>query len=348
MILHSKPWLIAEDLDAVAAVLRSGMLGQGERVEILEHEMASWIGASHGVAVGSGSAALLLALRALGIGVDDEVLLPTYVCVSVMEAIIAAGAKPRFSDVGRQWVLTPDNVAAAITRRTKALVVPHLYGIDANVAAFARFGVAVIEDCAQAVAARGERPLSGDVAVFSFHPTKCLTSGEGGMLVTNDPHVARRARLIRDGSGPPARELFSPLSDMSAALALSQLARYHVALWIRRQIAQQYLTAIGDGISLSDRLTLENRSTLFRFVLRVADFEEVERAFGNEGILVRRGVDRLVHCLAGLGDSAFPQAKELLRTTVSLPIYPALTADERARCSGAAARILRRQAAAPM
>jgi UDP-4-amino-4-deoxy-L-arabinose-oxoglutarate aminotransferase len=340
LILHSKPWLTDDDVDAMSAVVRSGMVAQGARTEALERELAAWVGAGHGIGVASGSAAILLALRALGIGAGDDVVLPTYVCSSVMEAAAAAGATPILCDVGDDWVMTPGDVAAAITKTTKAIIVPHMYGIYADIEAFRQFGVAIVEDCAQAVAGRGEKAIAGDAAVFSFHPTKCLTSGEGGMVVTNDAGVAARAKLLRDGNGTGGREVFSPLSDIAAALASSQLARYGEALRIRREIAGDYFAVLGDAIDPHLRALLESRSMFFRFVLRVPSFDAAARAFAAEGVIVRKGVDLLLHRLAGLGDERFPKSTELFETTVSLPIYPALTGRERAVCAAAAAKVL--------
>jgi dTDP-4-amino-4,6-dideoxygalactose transaminase len=155
MIPHSKPWITPADVEAVERALGSGMIGNGSRVAELESSLSRWVGCEDGVAVGSGSAAVLLALLGVGIEPGDDVVMPTYVCSSVLEAVITAGARPLLCDVGSEWVVTPADVERVITRETKAIIVPHMYGIFAGVSEFRAFGRPVIEDCAQAVGPAG-------------------------------------------------------------------------------------------------------------------------------------------------------------------------------------------------
>src|SRR5882672_11343027 len=182
-ILHSKPWITDADNAALADLMRSGMLAQGTKTAEFERAVSEWVGVKDsGVAVGSGAASIVLALDALGIGSGDEVVLPTYVCPKVPEAVLTTGATPVLCDMSDYWTLKPDNVEPYVSPRTKALIVPHLYGIFSDTRSFHRFGIPVIEDCAQAIGHAGKRPpSSGDIAIFSFHPTKLLTTGEGGM-----------------------------------------------------------------------------------------------------------------------------------------------------------------------
>ena len=141
LIPHSKPWITDADRQALEQVLGTRMLAQGERTRQFEQAVSEWVGGAGGVAVGSGSAALVLALTALEVGGGDEVVLPTYVCPSVLEAVLTVGAVPVLCDVGPNWVVTDETIAAAVTRRTKALIIPHLYGIFAHVESFKRFRV---------------------------------------------------------------------------------------------------------------------------------------------------------------------------------------------------------------
>jgi perosamine synthetase len=344
-ILHSKPWIVGDDLTAVAAALRSGFIGSGRRTLEFEHRFSRWVKAANpGLSVGSGSAALYLAIKALGCGSEDEIVVPTYVCRSVLEAVIAAGARPVLCDVGQDWVVHPDNVALLITRRTKALIVPHMYGIFADVSAFRSFGVPIIEDCAQAIGSRASPVISGDVAVFSFHPTKCLTTGEGGMVVSSDKKIAARIRALRDGGDSSFdRKVFSPMSDLSAALGLSQLSRYDRMLARRREIASEYFRALA-GCLPDAAVNLKGLpSMFFRFPMTVpGGAERYRNVFLRKGIHVRRGVDTLLHRLQGLPDDQFPCAVELYRTTLSLPIYPAMSNQDLRRCVSSLKAILGR------
>lgn len=342
-IPHSKPWIDEEDVSAVAAVLRGGMLAQGERTEAFEQAMCAWHGLPEGraVAVGSGAGALFLALAALDVGPGDEVVLPSYVCHSVLEAVRTAGARPVVCDVGEGWLVTPEAVAPHVSPRTRALVIPHLYGIFADIAAFRRFGLPIVEDCAQALG-RCRTSLEGDVAVFSFHPTKCLTTGEGGMAVAVRSDLASTLRTLRDGSpAADGRRHLSPLSDVSGALGLAQLARYERALERRRVLWGRYRNRLEPHLPWICARYPVSRSMFFRFVFRARGGIGAYRgAFLARGVHVRAGVDRLNHRLLGLPDRDFPVSAALLETTISLPCYPAMTDDEHERCVLAALEVL--------
>lgn len=338
MILHSRPWIVADDLDAVAGVLQTGYLAQGATTGRFETELAAWLGCPEpGVAVGCGAAALHLALHALGVSRGDEVVLPTYVCRSVLDAVQAAGATPVLTDVGPAWVMTPDLVAPVITARTRALIVPHMYGVFADVAAFRRFGVPVIEDCAQALDRPGRAPLAGDIIVASFHPTKCLTTGEGGYAVSRDAGLNRRLRDLRDGGAAP-RQIFAPMPDTSAALGLSQLRRYDTALARRRSIADRYRDALGEKASALGVPATWDQTMNFRFVMSCrGGVEAAAPVFARAGIVVRRGLQDLLHRHVGQPDASFPSSLRHYGSTVSMPIYPALTDEEVTRCADALA-----------
>lgn len=343
-IPHSRPWITDADMAAVAAVLESSMLGQGQRVRQLEQRLAAWLHATDGVAVGSGAAGIVLALHGLGVGAGDEVVLPTYVCRSVLEAVVTVGATPVFCDAGPDWVITAATAASSISARTRAIVVPHIYGIFADIDSFRPFGVSIIEDCAQALAGAGQRAMQGDVAVLSFHPTKCLTAGEGGMALASDEVVLARMRDYRDGSGNGCwARLLSPLSDLAAGLALSQLDRYEQGLTRRRDIAERYRDVIESCYPAALNRAALDRSMFFRFPLHLpGGLAACQQAFAELGVQVRKGVDELLHRGLGLPDTVFPLAVAHFDTTVSLPIYPALSVDQEARCVAAITQVLAR------
>lgn len=341
-VYHSRPWVTNADIDAVSRVVASSMLGQGLRVRELEQRLAAWFNVRDGVAVGSGSAAMVLALHGLEIEAGDEVILPTYVCRSVLEAIITVGAKPFFCDVGPNWVVTLENVAPLVGPRTRAIIIPHIYGIFADAEAFRSFGVAIIEDFAQAVDAEGMREAKGDVAVLSFHPTKCFTAGEGGMALSANPEIVSRMRALRNGrdDGCGAR-LFSPMSDIAAGLALSQLDRYGLGLLRRKEIADHYRSAIEQVRPDAMNTDAFARSMFFRFPLRLSGgISRYQGAFERFDVQVRRGVDELLHRLVRVSDAEFPLAVSHFETTVSVPIYPALTNAQESRCLEAITNVL--------
>ena len=347
MIEHSRPWLSEEDERAVVRVLQSGMIAQGRTVLQLEQECCRFAGGGDGVAVASGTAALTLALTALGLRNGAEVVLPTYTCRAVADAVLTAGLTPVLCDIGPDWVMTPETVSRVTGPRTGAILAVHMFGIAADVPALQALGFPVVEDACQAFGIRcsngGVAGLVGDVGVFSFHATKCLTGGEGGLAVSRNPDIIRRMKARRDGDA--TGRLAAPMSDLQAALVLSQLGRYDRMLQIRREIAEYYLDSL-EGVNAHLPGRLKGRSMFFRFpVQTAAAFASVESAFAAAGIRVRRGVDHLLHWEApGVSAEKFRQAEKLYAETVCLPIYPALSVADRQRVAAMGRDIFGRQA----
>lgn len=327
-IPHSRPWITDEDVAAVSEVLRSERLAMGETRARFERAVAHALGVARpGIAVGSGCAALDVALRALGVTPGDEVIIPTYGCTSVAEAVRATGATAVPCDAGDRWLMTPDTVAPWMTSRTRAIVVTHLFGFFAETEAFADFGVPIVEDFAQAFPVPGERTLRGTLGICSFHPTKCLTTGQGGMVLTRNDELAARVRRLA----------LAPMSDVVGALGLTQLVRYPAAVARRRHLASRYRAALGPTCSSVLARHPVDGGVRFRFPISLpSGLAACEAAFAAQGVTVRRGVDRLVHRDLGQPDTPFPRAVKLLETTVSLPIYPALDDDSAVRCVRAA------------
>ena len=334
---HSRPWIIEDDLAAVRQTLASGMIGQGGVTAEFEARISDWVGGAGAVAVASGSAALVLALQALECGPGDEVVLPTYVCRHVLEAVTSVGSTGVFSDVRDDGLVDQAQLLAAITKQTRAVIVPHLYGMFVDLTPLRNFGVPIIEDCAQAVGDRRRPRIQGTLAVFSFHPTKCLTTGEGGMVVAIEPDQVARLREIRDGAPRADRmRLFSPLADTAAALGLSQLKRYPEFLRRRRAIADQYNALFEKGNFEATAWPSDAPRMHFRYPLRHGGaFDQLAIRFAERGVIVRRGVDELLHRLRGLPDTAFPNATRLFENTLSLPIHPSMNDSEISRCTGA-------------
>jgi dTDP-4-amino-4,6-dideoxygalactose transaminase len=336
---HSRPSLDERDHEAVARVMRRGMIAAGEETRAFEVEVGRSLGMPPGVATPTGTRALACALEALGIGAGDDVVIPTYVCRAVADAVRGVGATPRLCDVGDDWCATPDTIAAAVGPRTRAIVVVHTFGIAADVAGLRRFGLPVIEDCCQALGAPGTA-RDGDVTILSFHATKLLTTGEGGMALTRDAALGARIRAI-------AASARQPLSDLQAALGRAQLARYGDFVAKRKALALRYLADL-TGLALAAPAHLTGRSVFFRLPVRIAgDFDEVRGAFAARGVQVRRGVDALLHRSEGIA-GRFDGAEQRFAETVSLPIYPSLQDDEYARvvaaCRDVFAAVAKRQA----
>jgi perosamine synthetase len=352
MIPHSKPFIDETDHQAVRDALASGMIAQGNRVRQFEEAVTAYLGRTGGVAVNSGTAALILSLKALDVHAGDEVVLPTYVCRSVAEAVWAVGATPVICDIGDQWLMSPETVAAKVSSRTAALVAVHMFGIRADVAGLRQFGLPVIEDACQAFEARHEPAqgardkAGGSILVLSFHAIKCLTTGEGGMALSDDPDVLEKMRRFRDGvEAATVARIGSPMTDLQAALGLSQLGKYDGFLRRRRAIADRYFDALAD-LPVQLPYGIRDKSIFFRFPVRIrGDFDTCREQLAACGVQVRRGVDALLHRTLAAGDGEFAGAERLFRETLSIPLYPALTDHEIETVVGACRTLLRKSEA---
>lgn len=326
MIPHSRPWITQEDIVAVTHRLKSHMISRGKETEAFEFEFASMTGQFYTKATSSGTSAIVVALKALGIKSGDEVIIPTYVCSSVKQAICAIGAKSVLCDIGSDWIMTAESVIPKISYNTKAIIAVHIFGIAVDSLALRTTGIPVVEDCCQALGHNSDGKwigTAGDIAVYSLHPTKCLAAGEGGVVATNRPDIAQ----LVDDIFTENKTLFS-FSDLQAALARSQMLRYESVLKRRQSIAHQYFEFLPEETTTSLR-KLKDRSMFFRFPLVWrGNFSEIQRRLADRGIQVRRGVDTLLHRQANLEDKDFPDATDVFLKTISIPILPQLTDDE--------------------
>jgi dTDP-4-amino-4,6-dideoxygalactose transaminase len=335
VVPHSRPWITHEDQRAVSAQLDSALVGEGAAVRRFEAALGAKL---PGIAVASGTSAVHLALLALGAGPGDEVILPTYVCRSVGQAVYATGASVRLCDVGADWTVDRAAVAAVMSRRSRAVIVPHMYGLFADVAAIAALGLPVIEDRAQAIGHPLPPLLDGTLAVYSFHATKCITTGEGGMVVASTAQAAQRLRELRDGpcDSLQGRGVFVPMSDLAAALGLSQLERYGEAVQRRTAMAAAYERAVCARRADAHTTYRAGAAECFRFVLRATGgVDAAQSCFANRGVIVRRGVDQLLHRLVGADDASFPNAVQAYATSVSIPCHASMTVTEHTQCAQA-------------
>jgi len=329
----------AEDAERVARVVRSGRLAQGAEVEAFERELATRLGVAAVAAVSSGSAALELALRALDVGPGDEVVVPTYACDALHHAVTRCGAAPVLADADPEtFGPSAKDVAHRLTRRARAVVVVHPFGLALDLDAFLALGVPVVEDCAQAIGARvagravGSR---GALAIGSFYATKLITSGEGGAVAGPAERVAR----VRDARDYDEREELIPrfnfkLTDIQAALGRSQLGRLDTFVARRRAIATRYRARLGSVAGCHPPRDRGERHVFHRFVVTI------ERPLGpliddlrERGVMARRPVFRPIHRALGL--AGYPEADRLWTQCLSLPCYPSL-ADAEVDAVGAA------------
>jgi dTDP-4-amino-4,6-dideoxygalactose transaminase len=342
-----RPRLVA----AFERVLDSGWYVLGQEVAGFEAEFAAWVGTEHAIGVASGTDALTLALQALGVGPGDEVIVPANALPCAF-GVAATGARLRFADVREDDLnLDPDHVRSLITEDTRAIVAVHLYGHPADVDALAtavdRRRVAIVEDCAQAHGAtwHGRRVGTlGDIAAWSFYPTKNLGAlGDGGAVTTGDPALAERVRSLRV-YGERRRYLSdevginSRLDELQAALLREQLPLLDGWVAERRRVAAVYDDALADGPVAVPPCREAVQHARHLYPVRVPDRDRVLATLQAQGVPAAVHYPTAAHdqpCFADLREGALPVTERLCASLLSLPIHPAVT-DEQARVVAAA------------
>lgn len=321
-------------------VLDSGQLAMGARTEAFEQAFAAYIGAKHAIGVNSGTAALIVALQANGVGPGDEVITTPFSFIATATSIIACGATPVFVDIDPfDFNLDPAAVEAAITEDTKAVMPVHLYGHPARTAELLEIcqdnGLALIEDAAQAHGAehRGERVGTFGTGCFSFYPTKNMTTGEGGIITTDDDEVARRARIIRS-HGQEVRykhDYFGlnwRMQDINAAIGLVQMD--YIERWNEARIENATKLASLIRAVETPRVREGDRHVFHQFTVRLT--RERERV---QQELQAAGVGSAIHYpipihhqpiirALGFGEGTFPVAEAAAESVLSLPVHPSL------------------------
>jgi dTDP-4-amino-4,6-dideoxygalactose transaminase len=344
----AQPSLSDDEKQAVLAVLDSGQLAQGPVVADLEASFAKWCGATHAVAVSSGTAGLHVALLAHGIGPGDEVITSPFTFIASANAALFVGARPVFVDVDPEtFNIDPALVEAAITPRTRAIMPIHLYGYPAAIpeleAIAKRHGLLLIEDACQAHGAtiNGRKVGTfGASAVFSLYPTKNMMAGEGGLITTNDDAIAERARMLRShgASRTYEHEILGynfRLSDLHAAIGRGQLARldgFNAARRHNADVLAEGLTGL-DGIALP----IEQpgyRHVFHQFTIRVPGRrDELQRKLAQRDVESRVYYPIPVHeqpLYRKLGYEAvhLPVSERLSHEVLSLPVHPGLTDED--------------------
>ena len=353
----SSPDITEAEIDAVTAVLRTNTLSLGPKLAEFEDALAAYHAMPHAIAVSSGTAALHLAIRGLGIGEGDEVIVPSFTFIAVANAVLYERATPVFADIDPVTLnLDPACVEAAITPRTRAIVIVHTFGVPAEMTAFTemarRHGLAIIEDACEAIGAtyNGHRVGGfGDISTFAFYPNKQITTGEGGAVVCRDAAIADRIRALRNQGRYPSADWLQHaelgynyrLSEMACALGLVQLRRLDAMLADRARVAETYnlqLTSI-DSLRLPP-LQLPHRTiSWFVYVVRIAEHLPMDTRDRVLALLQQGGIGCAryfapIHLQPAYADVVsakkvvLPVTESIANRTLALPFFNRLTGSQ--------------------
>lgn len=333
IIPHSKPSLDEDDVRSVSEVIHSGMIVQGKMVDAFERKMARYIGVQGAVATNSGTSALHMALLALGIGKGDSVAIPGFVCTALLNAINYTGARPVLVDINRDtFNLDIHDLKKKLTKSTRAIILPHLFGLPADVDEIVSPGIPVIEDCAQAIGAvyKGKKVGSlGRISCFSFYATKVMSSGEGGMVMSNSEKLLSKIRDLReyDNKKNYLVRYNYKMTDIQAAMGISQLKKLNSFLAKRAGIAKRYSSEL-QGICKVPSIHNKDRKHIFyRYVIQVrGNVTKALDYFSKKGINCTRPIYKPIHKYLKL--SGFPNTENVWNRAISIPIWPSMTEKE--------------------
>lgn len=360
MIPIAKPIIGEEEISAVTEVLKSGVIAEGQRVKDFEEAFANYIGTSYAVAVNSGTAALHAALLAHGIGKEDEVITSPFTFAATSNSVLFTGAKPVFADIKEDtFNIDPESIIEKITSRTRAIIPVHLYGQSADMKSIMEIAdennLIVVEDACQAHGAtfEGKKVGSFGTGTFSFYPTKNMTTGEGGIITTNDKTIAERAKMIRS-HGSRQRYYHEMLgynlrmTDIAAAIGLIQLKKVDGFNDSRVKNAEYLSKSLNKvkGITLPyvDRRC---KHVFHQFTVRIKDYisrDEIVSGLNNKGIGTGIYYPLPIHKQPLYKDLGFsdslPVSEKASAEVFSLPVHPSINKSDLDAISGALHEIL--------
>jgi perosamine synthetase len=347
---HNRLTFGKTELAAVTRVIQSGYWAGRKVVAQLETSLAAKAGVAHGAAVGSGLAALRLALLGLGVGTGDEVIVPGYSCVAVANAVLSLGAYPRIGDVQPDnWNLDPTAVRQNLTRKTRAIIAVNTFGVPALTEEMVALGVPVIEDCAHAFGMRADKArlgARGRAAVLSFYATKLMGAGEGGAVLTNDQALGDFVRAWRDygDKAPDRSRLNDKMTNVEAALALCQLRRLDTMIRLRQRLAERYHEKLAPLSARTGTFRLPNaacRRVWYRYVVEIRGrgLRRVVSAMRAHGIQADLPVEAWFR--TSVEASTVPNAAHAYAHLLSLPLFPTLTKKEQDRVCHVFARVIK-------
>ncbi len=355
-IALARPDITQLEIDAVVSVLKTPQLSLGPKVEEFERAFSDYCGTRFAVAVSSGTSALHLLMRAMGVGGDDEVITTPFSFVASSNCAMYEGARPVFVDIDPDtWNIDPQHIEAAVTPRTKAIIPVDVFGqvadLDPILEIATRRGLWVLEDSCEALGARYKGRVAGSIAdagVFGFYPNKQITTGEGGMITTNDAELASLCRSMRNqGRDVAGGWLSHPrlgynfrLSDINCALGIVQMQRIGEILPARARVAELYRQRLaGEQRVTMQKISPDVQMSWFVMVVKLderytqADRDRIlhalrERGIGCSNYFVPIHLQPFYMESFGYGPDDFPICEAVAARTVALPFHAGLTATD--------------------
>jgi perosamine synthetase len=333
-IPHNKITYDEKEVQAVSAVVESGMWVCGKITNNLEEKLAKTFGMTDGVCVGSGLAALRLSLLALKVDEGDEVLIPAYSCVALANAVLSIGAIPVPVDSDSDtYNMSVEEAAKKKTEKTRAVIAVNSFGLPADIKALKALNVPVIEDCSHGFPVLNKTQpdsLKGDIAVFSFYATKLIAGGEGGAVLCKDKALADFCRDWRDYTDktPDKHRLNDKITDIESAIVLQQLNKLTSFLENRAQIAERYSDCFR-GYKSFDLPVMSDRRVWYRYIVSWKENSNIDNMISRleeEGISARSPVENWI----GQDIKKYPNAEKQFASALSLPLYPSLKQNEQA------------------
>lgn len=350
-IPFSKPYITDDDIKIVTQCLKEERLSQGKYVELFERRFAEYVGAKHAIAVSSGTTALHTVMVALGVKECDEVIVPSFSFIATANCVLYQRAKPIFVDIeSTTFNIDPKKIPEKITKRTKAIIPVHYGGQPCDMNVINKIGkecgIKIVEDASEAHGSQyKERMIGslGDVACFSFYPNKNMTTGEGGIITTNDNEIARKARMIRS-HGQDSRYHHIMLgynyrmTDIQACLGISQLGRLDSIVETKRKLAKHYDDEITKHCK-NVRIPFVKDNRIHTYMFYSVYFPSKELRNRVQLVLERSGIETRVafppiHLqpfyreLYGFREGYLPITEDVANRILSLPIYTTMTKEE--------------------
>lgn len=348
----SKPHIDKKDIAAVVQVLESGTLSLGPKLAEFKENFAKYIGVKHAIAVNSGTSGLHLIVKSLGIGKGDEVITTSFSFVASSNCILFEDGKVVFVDIEKKtYSIDPKKIEAAITAKTKAILVVHVFGQTCDMTAIMKIAkkhnLKVIEDACEAIGATHKGQMAGtfgDAGIFAFYPNKQMTTGEGGMIVTNNEEIATLCKSYKNQGRDSMAWLGHSrigynyrLDEMSCALGITQLKKINKLLAMREAVAQRYIKKLSDNKDIIlPYVAKDNKESWFVFVIRLHD--SIDRA-KVISILKERDIATNIYFPAihlqefykkdyGYKEGDLPITEEISKQTLALPFFAELTQAE--------------------